>query len=110
MIKLDLLDQSDENQKWDRFLTTIMSECRTYICIFRFKQQPKELLKEKMKQFELDLLPGTYLSEEYSELSEHVSATQSYLRVAVNAYDRHSAVNTAWFQIVEKLDLWFHSS
>lgn len=105
LIKLDLLDQSDENQKWDRFLTTIMSECRTYICIFRFKQQPKELLKEKMKQFELDLLPGTYLSEEYSELSEHVSATQSYLRVAVNAYDRHSAVNTAWFQIVEKLDI-----
>jgi len=107
LIKEDLLQQQDDTQKWDKFISSIMKEVETYTCIFRFKSLPKQTLQEKMIQLNLDLLYGRSILETYSDsqLSSHISSGQPYLRVIISAYDQHSAINSAWFQIAEKLNV-----
>lgn len=108
LVKKDLLKQQSDNNKWEKFFQEIMRNPQNYICIFRIESSPNNKLQEKMIQFELDLLSGEEILGEYSDclLRSHISVKNKfYIRQIVKACDHHSAINFAWFRIVEKLDV-----
>ncbi|WP_044641200.1 hypothetical protein [Risungbinella massiliensis] len=107
LIKENLLPQRDDSEKWEIFIKTILSDPNDYICLFRFESPPSKGLQAKMLDFELDLLNGDTVLMEYSDskLISHISSDREYLRVIVRVFDQHSAINSAWLQVIQKIDI-----
>ncbi|HHW36535.1 MAG TPA: hypothetical protein GXX18_04605 [Bacillales bacterium] len=106
LIREEILRHYDAD-KWEGFFNAILGEKNEYVCLFQVTESISKLLKAKFNKFRLELLVGDSVLSTYTDgsLSSHISPSKTYIRVISRAYDVHSAINGAWQEITDKMDI-----
>lgn len=95
-----------ETDTWDKFLGILLKEKEMYTCFFPIENDVSSDFIRLLKKVDVVLFTGEQINNLYPDLlTHHISNKRNYIQVEIVAFDKHSAINLAWEEMLNKLDV-----